>query len=404
MKPGLSPGQRAELQWIVDASMVITLGGDSRATVFSTPNMILLMERAAREVLRPWLEPTEESVGIDVNIQHLSGAGIGTAVKGVAVVTAIDGRQIQFDVEAWTGDRLLGRGTHKRAVVPVSRIIDNLEKFTGQTSLSHLNMNSGPLPAFETLKVTIDQKVATVTLNRPASLNAVNVQMTSEIEQLVGWLAAHPTEVRVVLMTGAGRAFCAGDDVKELRSLSDATARDLSLRQAAMYLAMEQLPQPLIAAVNGDAFGGGCVAAVAADLRIACHSARFAMPEILLGWPPGYGIAQLTALVGKSRALELCLMGQSISAETALQWGLVNQVVPEGLLIRTARQLVARLLQMPAEALRMTKKLVHLDEGVQPKVAHRADTEAYIRCLALPDAQEGLAAFAEKRSPRFSGQ
>ncbi|MBL8809186.1 MAG: enoyl-CoA hydratase/isomerase family protein [Planctomycetaceae bacterium] len=404
MKPGLTLGQRAQLNWTVDASMVITLGSDSRATVFSTPNMILLMERAAREVLRPWLEHGEESVGIDVNIQHLSGAGMGSSVTGVAVVTLIDGRHVQFDVEAWAGDRLLGKGTHRRAVVPVSRLIENLEKFSGQKSLSHMKTNTGPLPNLPTLRVEINNRICTVTLNRPASLNAVNVQMTADIEQLVGWLLGHEQDVRVVLLTGAGRAFCAGDDVKELRSLDEATARDLSLRQAAMYLAFEQLPQPVIAVINGDTFGGGCIAALAADIRIACHSARFGMPEIHLGWPPGYGIAQLSALIGKSRALEMCLMGDPISAQTALQWGLVNEVVPEGMLPRRAQQLAARMLQMPAEALRMTKRLVHLDEGIQPKVAHRADTEAYIRCLMLPDAQEGLAAFAEKRNPKFSGQ
>ncbi|MFO0980030.1 MAG: enoyl-CoA hydratase-related protein [Planctomycetaceae bacterium] len=404
MKPGLTSGQRAHLNWIVDATMVITLGGDSRATVFSTPNMILLMERAAREALRPWLEDGEESVGIDVNIQHLSGAGMGSSVTGVAVVTGIDGRNIQFDVEAWTSDRLLGRGTHRRAVVPVSRLIENLEKFSGQKSLSNMKTNIGSLPSFQTLRVEIQDRIGTVTLNRPASLNAVNMAMTSDIEQLVGWLLGHPEDVRVVLLTGAGRAFCAGDDVKELRSLDEPTARDLSLRQAAMYLAFEQLPQPVIAVINGDTFGGGCIAALAADLRIACHSARFGMPEIHLGWPPGYGIAQLSALIGKSRALEMCLMGDPISADTALQWGLINELVPEGMLIRRARQLASRMLQMPAEALRLTKRLVHLDEGIQPKVAHRADTEAYIRCLLMPDAREGLAAFAEKRSPKFSGR
>ena len=170
-----------------------------------------------------------------------------------------------------------------------------------------------------------------------------------------------------------------------------------------MYLAFERLPQPIIALINGDAFGAGCVAACSADLRIASHASRFAMPEIRLGWPPGYGIAQLTAHVGKSRALELCLMGEPISATRALEWGLVSEVVSGGTLLKRGRQVAVKMLQMPAAALRETKRLVHLDEGSQPKVAHRADTEAYLRCLELPDAQEGLAAFAEKRPPRFTG-
>lgn len=405
MKPGLNVQTVAELIWIVDASMVITLGGDSRATVFSTPNMILLMERAAREALRAFLEPGEESVGIEVNIQHIGGASIGATVRGVAKVAEIDGRRVRFDVEAWAGERLIGRGTHARAIVPVSRLIENLEKVSGDNKRAmNLSANTGPLPSFETLGVSVSGRVATVTLNRPKSLNAVNVQMTGELEQAVAWLLGHPEEVRVVLLAGAGDAFCAGDDVKELRGLSLDAARRLSLRQAELYLAFERLPQPVIALVHGDAFGAGCVAAYSADMRIATHAARFAMSEIRLGWPPGYGIAQLTALVGKSRALELCLTGEPISAAKALEWGLVSEVVSGSVLLKRGQQLAEKLLQMPAAALRETKRLVHLDEGSQPKVAHRADTEAYIRCLELPDAQEGLAAFAEKRHPRFPGR
>jgi enoyl-CoA hydratase/carnithine racemase len=150
--------------------------------------------------------------------------------------------------------------------------------------------------------------------------------------------------------------------------------------------------------------GGGCVAAYSADLRIATHDARFGMPEIKLGWPPGYGIAQLTALIGKSRALEMCLMGDPISATLALEWGLVSEVVPGASLTKRGMQIAERMLQMPAEALRATKRLVHLDEGSQPKVAHHADTDAYIRCLQMDDAREGIQAFTEKRAPRFRGQ
>ena len=404
MKTGLQPGQTGELNWVVDANMVITLGGDSRATVFSTPNMILLMERAAKEALRPFLDAAEESVGIDVNIRHLAGTGIGSTVTGRARVTAIDGRRVQFDVEAWAGNRLLGQGTHARAIVAVQKIIDNLAALSPEEGLRNLNAQKQALPTFPTLLVNIRNRVATVTLNRPQTLNAVDVQMTEDLEKLVAWLAGHEQQVRVVLLTGAGKAFCAGDDVRELPSLSTETARQLSLRQAALYLAFERLPQPIIALVNGDAFGAGCVAAYSADLRIASHAARFAMPEIRLGWPPGYGLAQLTELVGKARALELCLMGKPITARQALDWGLVNEAIPGTRLMQRGRELAESLLEMPAEALRATKRLIHLDEGSQPKVAHRADTESYIRCLQLPDAQEGLAAFAAKRTPKFNGQ
>ena len=405
MKSGLTIGTTGSLTWTVDATMIITLGGDSRATVFSTPNMILLMERAAREALREYIDPGEESVGIEVNIQHIGGAALGSTVRGLAKVTGIDGRRVTFDVEAWAGDRQIGRGTHSRAIVQLSRIIENLDKLSNDESRAmNLSLNTGSMPTFQTLLVSIANRLAIVTLNRPRSLNAVNVQMTEDLEKLVAWLLGHPEEVRVVLLTGAGAAFCAGDDVKELRTLSLADARTLSLRQAELYLAFERLPQPIIALVNGDAFGGGCVAAYSADLRIASHAARFAMPEVKLGWPPGYGIAQLTALVGKSRALEMCLMGEPISPTKALEWGLVSEVVPGTSLISRGRQIAEKMLQMPAVALRETKRIIHIDEGSQPKVAHRVDTDAYLRCLELQDAQEGIAAFSEKRAPRFSGR
>jgi enoyl-CoA hydratase/carnithine racemase len=156
-----------------------------------------------------------------------------------------------------------------------------------------------------TIQVELANPIAYVTLNRPQQLNAVNVQMTEDLERLVAWLKDHPAEVRVVILRGAGKAFCAGDDVKELPTLTIDQARALSLRQARVYLDFERLPQPIIAAIDGVAFGGGCVAAYSCDFRIATHHAQFGMPEILLGWPPGYGISQLTALVGKARALHL---------------------------------------------------------------------------------------------------
>lgn len=410
MKPGLKTGDLGSLVWHVDASMVILLGGDSRAAVFSTPNMILLMERSAREAIRPYLEPGEESVGTDVHVQHVGGAGIGSTVRGEARVTAIEERKIHFEITAYAGDRLLGKGTHTRALVRLDRMIENLAKQSGANSAGNgdrtmnLIANPGALPNFPTVLVEVSNRIATVTLNRPKVLNAVNAEMTGDLEKVIAWLLGHPEEVRVVLLRGAGNAFCAGDDVKELPSFTPEFARELSHRQAELYLALERLPQPVVALVHGDAMGGGCVAAYSADLRIATHDARFGMPEIKLGWPPGYGIAQLTALIGKSRALEMCLMGDPISATLALEWGLVSEVVPGASLTKRGMQIAERMLQMPAEALRATKRLVHLDEGSQPKVAHRADTDAYIRCLQMDDAREGIQAFTEKRAPRFRGQ
>lgn len=407
MKSGLNPGVTGELRATVTAAQVIHLGADgpAGAVVFSTPSMIDLMEHAAREALRPFMEEGEESVGAVVHVEHLAATPIGAAVQAVARVTSVNRKLVEFEIEAFDATETIGRGTHTRAIIHSDRFAGRLaEKAaklpSGVVLPMPLNPNNGELPPLSTLTLHQDGAVVTVTLNRPQKLNAVNSQMTSDWEHITSWLAGHP-DVRVVIVTGAGEAFCAGDDVTELGTLPIEFATELSHRQARMYLAWERLPQVFVAAVNGVALGAGCVMASACDFRIAAHSARFGMPEILLGWPPGYGIAQLTALVGKARALELCTLGQPISAQTAASYGLANEVVPLMRTVAAARELATQLLARPANALRETKWLVHQDEGVQPKIAHLADTAGYIRCLQQPDAQEGIAAFNQKRIPKF---
>ena len=405
MKTGLKIGDVGELTWIVDPTMTITLGGIPQATVFSTPSMIMLMERSAREALRSFLEDGEESVGVEVQVEHSGAAVLGGTVRGVAKVVEIDGRRVGFEVSAYVGDREIGRGKHRRAVVKLDRLVANvMQMLKGEDRVMDLMPATGELGEFETLTVEVVNRIATVTLNRPRAANAINVKMTDELEQLLAWLAGHPQEVRVVVISGAGDAFCGGVDLKAVGGLSLEAARTLSLRQANICLALERLPQPVIAAVNGAAFGGGCTLAYSCDLRFASYAARFAMPEIQRGWTPGFGLAQLTALVGKARALQMCLTGEAITANQALEWGLVNELTPGTMLMKSARQLAERLLQLPAEALRQTKRVIHLDEGQLPKVTHRADTEAYLRCLELPDAREGIASFIEKRPAKFGGR
>jgi enoyl-CoA hydratase len=224
--------------------------------------------------------------------------------------------------------------------------------------------------------------------------------MTTDLEQLSSWLAGHH-EIRIVIITGAGEAFSSGDDVKEVGTLDLTEADRLSHRQAELYLTWERLPQIFIAAINGAAFGAGCVCGGACDFRIASHAAKFAMPEVRLGWPPGYGLAQLTALIGKARALDLCLTCREITAAQAANYGLVHEVVPGSRLMSAATELAAQLLSQPAVALTLTKQLLHRDEGTQPKLAYLGDTAAYIHCLGQPDAKEGIAAFTAKRKPNF---
>ncbi len=423
MRPGLNVGAEAELVWRVSPEHVIHLGypppsltaglvpdgaaeSHVSAVVFSTPNMILLMERAARKVLEPFLEAGEESVGANVQVEHLAGTPLGAEVRGVARVTAVEGRSIQFDIAAFDRLEPIGRGTHRRAIVQTERVAQRIAEKT-QAEGNQVAATQGvapevdePLPSTETLRLEIDGAIATVTLNRPAKQNAVNWQMTEDWEAVNRFLGQHP-EIRVVLVQGAGSAFCAGDDVPEVGTFSMSDAEQLSFRQARVYLGWEQLPQIFIAAIDGVALGAGCVAAVACDFRIASHAARFGMPEIRLGWPPGYGVAQLMAVVGKPRAMEMCLTGQPITARQARDDGLVHRLTAAGQLHKEAWQWAQELLALPAEALRETKRLLHADEGLRPKTTYLADTAAYIRCLQHPAAREGIAAFTEKRQPRF---
>lgn len=417
MKPGLQIGDRSELTWIVSSEHTIHLGMNRSgwgteghtarrsAVVFSTPNMILLMERAARKAIEPFLEVGEESVGAQVAIEHVAATPIGAQVTAFAQVTAIQGKAIDFDVTAFDHREMIGKGTHRRMIVSVDRIADRIAQKTpthhhGTVLPMQIPPNTGSLPSLATLQCSIDGPIAYVDLNRPDKLNAVNRQMTSDWECLNAWLAGHP-EVRIAILSGRGESFCSGDDVVEVGSLDLDEARELSYRQARMYLAWESLPQVIIAAIDGNALGGGCVMACACDFRIASHQSRFGMPEIKLGWPPGYGIAQLTNLIGKARAIELCTLGNSIPAQQAYDYGLVHRLVSKSNLQSAAVELADKLLAMPPMALRETKRLLHQDEGVQPKSAYVADTAAYIECLGTPDAQEGIAAFREKRSPRF---
>ncbi len=173
MKPGLKIGDAGELAWIVDPTMTITLGGVPQATVFSTPSMIMLMEQSAREALRPFLEDTEESVGAEVHVEHTGAAVLGSTVRGVAKVVEVDGRRVGFEVSAHVGDREIGRGKHRRAVVQLDRLVANVTQLLkGEDRVMHLKPVTGGAPPgsgeLETVTVHVSDRIATVTLNRRA--------------------------------------------------------------------------------------------------------------------------------------------------------------------------------------------------------------------------------------------
>ena len=258
---------------------------------------------------------------------------------------------------------------------------------------------------YRTIQFETDGALGVLTLNRQERLNAINREMTGELQDLITRLETD-ADVRVLIVTGAGRAFCAGADIKErAERMDDMAAARTSAVLSPAFRRLERLPQVSVAAVNGVAAGGGLELAMACDLRIASTEARMALPELTLGILPGAGGTQrLPRLIGPARAKEMMLFGKFVDAATAEAWGLVNAVAAPGGLMTEARAWAARLLEMPPLSIASIKNAVNvaldvdLDSGIQYEQ----------RCSAMlaltEDRREGHAAFVEKRPPSFVGR
>jgi enoyl-CoA hydratase/carnithine racemase len=199
--------------------------------------------------------------------------------------------------------------------------------------------------------------IARLTLERPQALNALNRAVAEALESALGQLERSKS-VAVVIVSGRGRAFCAGNDIAEMPSLGPAEARALSRRWQKIMDRFARLPQVTIAAVRGYALGGGCMLAAAQDLRVAEASARFGLPEVTLGFNPSYGIARVLDVVGGGPARDLLLTGRSVDAAEALRMGLVTRVVPDGELESATNELAAGIAQHPRGGLAATKAIV----------------------------------------------
>ena len=257
---------------------------------------------------------------------------------------------------------------------------------------------------YQTLLTELINGILTVTINRPDKLNALNRDVFTDLDKLVDEIQQNPA-IRSAIITGAGvKAFVAGADISEFGGLTKEQATALAKRGQDIFLKIEHSAKPIVAAVNGFALGGGCELAMACHFRIAADNARFGQPEVNLGLIPGYGGTQrLTQLIGKGRAIELLISGNMIDANTALQYGLVNYVVPADDLISKA---IAVLTTINTKAPLAIAACIRAANAVYNETVDGYATEinAFGECFATEDMKEGTSAFLEKRAPTFSGK
>src|SRR5215204_685197 len=241
------------------------------------------------------------------------------------------------------------------------------------------------------VEVKIDDRVAVVTMNRPQALNAFNSEQLDLLGTAFHALGQNRA-VRVVVLTGAGdRAFAAGADIKEMAGLTPAAGLAFGRKGQALTSAVERLPQPVIAAVNGYAFGGGCELAIACDIRLASENARFAQPEVGLGIPPGWGGSQrLPRLIGPGLAAEMIFTGRQVDATEAHRIGLVNAVHPHDQLLAAARAIAADIARNSPAAVRAAKSLMAFAFTGNPAAGLAAEVASFGAAFAGPDQSEGM--------------
>jgi enoyl-CoA hydratase len=242
-----------------------------------------------------------------------------------------------------------------------------------------------------------------ITLNRPEKLNALSFDILNALENQ--FLAAQQDKkIKAVLITGAGKAFCAGADIKRLAECDAEQGFQFALYGQKVFRMLETLGKPSIAAINGYAFGGGCELSMAATLRVASPQAQFGQPEVKLGVIPGYGGTQrLSRLVGKGRALDLCLTSRFIDANTALDWGLVNYLVGDNDLIAEAERILLGILSMGPLAVAGVMQVIDVGYDQSFESALHLEAVHFAKTCASHDKQEGVNAFLEKRKANFSG-
>jgi 2-(1,2-epoxy-1,2-dihydrophenyl)acetyl-CoA isomerase len=256
------------------------------------------------------------------------------------------------------------------------------------------------------IQITEDAGIVTITLNRPDKLNAFAGRMRRELAEVLERAGGH-MDVRVVVLRGAGRAFCAGGDVAAMAELMDRGDADEFARMLGagrhVVTAIRQMTKPVVASISGVASGAGFNLALACDLRVAAESARFSQSFVKVGLHPDWGGTYfLPRIVPPNIACEMFFLGDQIDAQRALQLGLVNRVVPDEELDAETRRLALRLAAAPPESIAAAKHAVYLSSHAELEEMLQYETEAQLRCFHTPDAREGVRAFLEKRPPRFN--
>lgn len=260
------------------------------------------------------------------------------------------------------------------------------------------------LTSYQYLKVTVDGPLATVTIHRESQLNALSSVLLAELATVVGELELSD-EIRVVAITGAGKAFVAGADIAEMREMAPPQAHAFAELGGRLGMAIRNATKPYVAAVNGFALGGGCELALACDFIYASEKAKFGQPEVKLGVIPGFGGTQrLARRVGVSKARELIMTGDQIDAKEALRIGLADEVFPHDELMPKVRELADKISRNGPLAIAQVKQLIALGMHVPLDAALDLEQRAFGLLFATQDQREGMAAFLEKRPAKFTGR
>ncbi|WP_296829533.1 short-chain-enoyl-CoA hydratase [uncultured Megasphaera sp.] len=258
---------------------------------------------------------------------------------------------------------------------------------------------------YQNILCAVENGIATITINRPKALNALNLDTVTELKDAIAKISVDK-DVKVVVITGAGeKSFVAGADIKEMATKTPAEGREWGQFGQNVFTEIENMPQPVIAAINGFCLGGGCELSCACDIRYASENAKFGQPEVGLGITPGFGGTQrLTRVVGRGQAKELIYTGGMIGAEEAKAIGLVNKVVPQEELMPAVLKLAGKIAKNAPVAVQLSKAAINRGINCDVVTGIAYEAEVFGLCFSTHDQKEGMAAFVEKRKATFEGK